>query len=84
MIKDPAKRAQAQEFLDSSDQILLAATVDVKDEVHFSHFSLTFLLSPLLIFSHFSLIFLSPVSHITLSILSHFSLISLTFLSRNR
>jgi hypothetical protein len=33
VIKDPSKREQAQRFLDSSDQILLAATVDVKDEV---------------------------------------------------
>jgi hypothetical protein len=31
--RDPALREQAQSFLDSSDQLLLAATVDVKDEV---------------------------------------------------
>ena len=31
--RDPKLREQAQSFLDSSDQLLLAATVDVKDEV---------------------------------------------------
>ena len=31
--RDPQLRQQAQAFLDSSDQLLLAATVDVKDEV---------------------------------------------------